>query len=69
MGMGARCVCIMRRSGTSDCTCWLRCFEFVKAVSHHDVDKKSGVVIYGMGGFVKEGKALEDDWSNLFRGS
>ena len=29
---------------------------FVEVVGHHGVDKKSGVIIYGMGGFVKEGK-------------
>ena len=40
MGMGARCVRIMRRSGISDCTCRLRCFVIVGVVGHHDVDKK-----------------------------
>jgi len=56
MGMGARCVRIMRRSGTSDCTCRLRCFVFLEVVGHHGVDKKSGVVIYSTGGFYGRGK-------------
>ena len=38
MGMGARCVRIMRTSGTSDYTCWLRCFVFLEIVGHHGVD-------------------------------
>jgi hypothetical protein len=40
MGMGARCVRIMRRNGTSDCTHRLRCFVFLEVVGHHGVDKK-----------------------------
>ena len=56
MGMGAQCVRIMRRNGTSDCTRRLRCFVFLEVVGHHSVDKKSGVVIYRMGGFCERGE-------------